>query len=50
MEEEIEAQIDELVREEVALNLEHHAPKALQDELEARKLELQEVQRALHNS
>lgn len=50
MEAEIETQIDEMLKEQVAENLERHIPKALQDELAERKQELEDVQRALHNS
>jgi len=50
VEADIEIQIDELVREQVAKYLEKYIPKALQDELADRKRELEEVQRALHNS
>ena len=50
MEAEIETQIDEMVKEQVAKNLDQHIPKTLQDELAERKQELEAVQRALHNS
>jgi hypothetical protein len=50
VEADIETQIDEMVKAQVAENLEQYIPKTLQDELAERKLELEEVHRALHNS
>jgi hypothetical protein len=50
VEADIERQIDEMLKQQVAENLERHIPKKLQDELAERKRELEEVQRALHNS
>src|ERR1700720_2761017 len=47
---EIETRIEETVKEQVAAKLHEYIPKELQDELAARKLELERVQRALHNS
>ncbi|KAI0915342.1 hypothetical protein AcV5_003841 [Taiwanofungus camphoratus] len=44
------SQIDQLVEEQVALQLPHHIPKELQDELASHRRQLEEVQRALHNS
>jgi len=50
VETEIEIQIEETVKQQVANKLEEYIPKALQDELAERKQELEQVQQALHNS
>jgi len=50
VETDIEIQMEEILKEQVAVNLERYIPKALQDELSDRKRELEDVQRALHNS
>jgi hypothetical protein len=50
VEEDIDTHIDELVKVQVAKDLDQYIPKTLQDELAERKLQLEEVQRALHNS
>ena len=50
MEAELETHIDEMVKEQVAHNLDKYIPKALQDELAERKQALNNVQLALHNS
>jgi len=46
----IEAEIDEMVKLQVAEDLKKHIPQEQQDELVKVKHELEEVQRALHNS
>ncbi|CAL1711972.1 unnamed protein product [Somion occarium] len=43
-------QIDELVKEQVAAQLPSYFPQELQDELDRHMFELDQVQRALHNS
>lgn len=43
-------QIDELVKEQVAAQLPSYFPNGLQEQLDRHMLELDEVNRALHNS
>lgn len=50
MENEIEAQINAMVKAEVSENLKHHIPDDLQAELKKNKQELEDIQRDLHNS
>jgi len=50
VEAELETHIDEMVKEQVAHNLDKYIPKALQNELAERKQALNNVQLALHNS
>jgi translation initiation factor 2 alpha subunit (eIF-2alpha) len=46
----IEAQIDQMVKQQVAEELKKHIPQEQQDELVRVKGDLEKVQRALHNS
>ncbi|KAF9460733.1 hypothetical protein BDZ94DRAFT_1169090 [Collybia nuda] len=47
---EIEDQIDQLVKEQVAIGLDSHIPQNLQDEVIQQKVELENLQMQLHNS
>ena len=50
MEEELAAQIDDVVKEQVAACLGTHIPPELQDEVVENNEELEKVRMALHNS
>jgi hypothetical protein len=49
-EQEIEQELDELVREQVALCLEAHISQELQDEVAQSQRELEDLRLQLHNS